>query len=98
MLLLAGCTGQNAQPAGAQSPEPIDDEAILVGLEQIDPGLNTQSSIADADEICADIQDGDDPADIDEEAQELFGDQAENPLSIEQARQIVQLLATEYCS
>lgn len=96
-LLLTGCTGQNAQPSGGQTPEQVDDGAILVALEQVDPGLNTQDSIADADEICADIDEGVDSEEIDEHAQELFSDQAESPLSIEQARQVVQVLLIDYC-
>jgi hypothetical protein len=95
--LLTGCTGQNAQPQGGQTPEAIDDGAILVALEQIDRGLNTQASIADAKEICADFDAKADSEAIDEHARELFADQAENELTTEQAQQIVRTLATNYC-
>ncbi len=95
--LLAGCTGQNAQPQGGQTPEAADDAAVLVALREIDPGLDTQDSIVDAQEICADFDSKADAETIDEHARELFSDQAENQLTIEQAQQIVRTLASNYC-
>jgi hypothetical protein len=95
--LLTGCTGQNAQPQGGQTPEAVDDGAVLVALEAIDPGLNTQDSITDAQAVCKDFDDKVDSETIDEHARELFSDQAETQLTIEQAQEIVRTLATNYC-
>lgn len=96
-LLLAGCTGQNAQPQGGQTPEAVSDEAILVTLGQVDPGLNSPESIDDAKQICADFDNKVGSEEIDEHARELFSDQADSELTVDQARQIVVAISTNYC-
>ncbi|BDI24130.1 hypothetical protein [Herbiconiux sp. L3-i23] len=96
--LLAGCTGQNAQPVGAQTPEPIDDDALLVALEDIAPGLGGEGSIEAADAICAAIDDGDDSEAVDELALEELGGVADEELTEEQVQSAVRYIATEYCA
>jgi len=97
IALLTGCTGENAQPVGAQSPDPVSEDALLVSLESVAPGLGDQSSIDDADTICSAIEEGDSAEDIDELFVEIFSDQAEGELTIDDARNGVVVITTDYC-
>lgn len=95
--LLTGCTGQNAQPVGAQTPEAIDGDALLVALEDIAPGLGDEASLDAADAICKAIDDGEDSDAVDQVALDELGPISTGELTIVQAQSAVRYIATEYC-
>jgi hypothetical protein len=97
-VLLAGCTGQNAQPVGGETPDPIDTGALLVELEQVAPGFGDESSMPVADDICAAVQDGKDSDAIDEIALDGFSESTGTDVSLEQAQSAARLVTAEYCA
>ena len=97
-LVLTGCTGQNAQPQGAQSPDPVSSEALLAALAGVDPGLEDDASVDIADEICAMIDEGEDTEAIDEYAVEEFGPLAENEFDAAQAQDAITVITSDWCT
>jgi hypothetical protein len=95
--LVSGCTPLDNQDASGATPEAADSSALLVALEDIAPGLGSDSSIDAAEQICAAIKDDEDSDKVDQLALTELGDEATGELTLEQAQNAVQLIATDYC-
>jgi predicted outer membrane protein len=99
-LLSTGCAAEldeTPQQTAAATQSGPDPEALLERLGEIDPGLDAQSSVADADELCLDIEAGDSDAELAETARSLFGERAGGELGDEQVTSIVEAVKGDYC-
>jgi len=97
-LALAGCAGDNQERYPiAEGTQAASDEALLVALEEVAPGLGSQDSVADKDATCEDLDAGLDAEEIDRNALDRFSDQAEEELTMEQASTIVRVISSGYC-
>ncbi|MCU1544331.1 MAG: hypothetical protein JWM50_2196 [Microbacteriaceae bacterium] len=99
-LLSAGCASQldpTPQQSAAATQAGPDPDALLERLGEIDPGLDDAASVADANEICLDVEAGKRDSDLAASARTLFGDRAETPLTDGQVQSIVEVVKGEYC-
>lgn len=100
-VLLAGCAGSTAYSSGpsqAAVQPGADSEALLTRLGQIDPRLNDEASINDADQLClAILQSGDNDSPLARAVLSRFADRAEAELSQAQLASVVEIIESEYC-
>jgi hypothetical protein len=95
--LLTGCTSGNAQQPAGQTPEAVDGEALLTSLAEVAPGLDDDASLAVADQICQDIEDGVATEDIDEYAIAEFSEIADEPIDEGQVQDAISVITSNWC-
>ena len=98
-LALSGCSGvQDPTPerTAAASQSGQDGPALRAALADIDPALDTDASIDAGEQVCLDIQEGQDDATVTANARKHFADVASD-LSDQQVAQIVEAVKTQFC-
>jgi hypothetical protein len=100
LLLATGCAAEldeTPQQTAAATQSGPDPEALLERLGEIDPGLDDEASVADADELCLDLEAGESDAQLADTARSLFGARAEAELTDDQVDSIVETVKGDYC-
>jgi predicted outer membrane protein len=100
VFLSAGCASQldeTPQQTAAATQAGPDPEALLDRLSEIDPALDDAASVADANDLCLDVEAGKSDAELAESARSLFGERAEAGLTDDQVRSIVEVVKGDYC-
>jgi predicted outer membrane protein len=99
-LLSTGCAAEldeTPQQTAAATQSGPDPEALLERLGEIDPGLDDEASVADADELCLEVEAGESDAALAETARSLFGERAETELTDAQVESVVETVKGDYC-
>jgi hypothetical protein len=99
-FLSTGCASEldpTPQQSAAATQAGPDPEALLERLGEIDPGLDDAASVADANDMCLDVEAGKSDSDLADSARTLFGERAETPLTDDQVMSIVEVVKGEYC-
>ena len=99
-FLSTGCASEldpTPQQTAAATQAGPDPEALLERLGAIDPGLDDAASVADANDMCLDVEEGKSDSELATSARSLFGDRVETPLTDDQVESIVEVVKSEYC-
>ncbi|HEY8589213.1 MAG TPA: hypothetical protein VIL55_06660 [Naasia sp.] len=99
-LVLTGCSGSldptpEQTAAAEQSGQDVTD--LRAALAQVDPALDTQEAGDAADQVCVEIQEGQDDAAVESTARDAFGGLSDAELSDEQVAEIVEAVKTHFC-
>jgi len=105
LLVATGCTAtvttDPADPAATESAGAVqsgaDPDALRDALAEIDPALDTEQSVADADEICAQIETTDEETELETSVRDRFSANTANELTDDQVAEVLDVIRSQYC-